>query len=406
MANISEAQAVASIPSKPVRYAGIDIVKIVAAFLVVCIHFFLYSGFYQEPVTDTGAMVPIFFRWLSYCCVPLFMIVTGYLMKNKTVSKKYYTGIIEIIVIYLIISVLCAMYDVHRFDKEFTVWSFIKGMFMFTNAQYSWYVEYYICLFAFIPFINSAFNSLKSQKHKALLVATAVIFTSVAESFFIGADPADQIQILPTYFGKCFPIAYYLMGAYIREFPPVRSLKNKLLAAAGLLACLLWSTAETYIHSIDNVDGNFVFRSLHYNNYGSWPVFAASVFIFLLLFDITVKNKFVSLILKLFSGATLSCYLISYVFDNHFYQQHSAKFPDVADRMSHFYEPIAKVFLCSMSFALILHAIYNICDSLVRLLIRKSRAPKQETLPENTDTENEAETEAEEEPVTVSAETE
>lgn len=410
MTNISEAQAVASIPPKPVRYAGIDIVKIVAAFLVVCIHFFLYSGFYQEPVSEAGQMVPIFFRWLSYCCVPLFMITTGYLMKNKTVSRKYYTGIIEIIVIYLIISVLCAMYDVHRFGKEFTVWSFIKGMFMFSNAQYSWYVEYYICLFAFIPFINSAYNSLKSQKHKALLVATAVIFTSVAESFFIGADAADQIQVLPTYFSRCYPIAYYLIGAYIREFPPKRTLRNKLLAAAGLLASLIWATVETYIHSIDNADGNYVFRSLHYNDYGKWPVFAASVFIFLLLFDITVKNRIVSLILKLLSGATLSCYLISYIFDNHFYQKHSAKFPEITDRMSHFYEPIAKVFLCSMSFALILHAIYNICDSLVRMLIRKSRASKQEALPESTDTENEtadeAETKATEEPVTVSQETE
>ena len=404
MKNIAEAQSAASIPPKPVRYAGIDIVKIVAAFLVVCIHFFLYSGFYQEPVSEAGDMVPIFFRWFSYCCVPLFMIVTGYLMKNKTVSKKYYTGIIKIIVIYLIISVVCAIYDVHRFGKVFTPWSFIKGMFMFTNAQYSWYVEYYICLFAFIPFINSAFNSLKCQKHKALLVATTIIFTVVGQSFFLGAESTDQIQVLPTYFERCYPIAYYLIGAYIREFPPARTVKNKLLALSGLLASLIWATVETYIHSIDNVDGNYVFRSLHYNDYGSWPMFAASTFIFLLLFDITVKNKYVALVLRLIGESTLGCYLISYVFDSHFYQKHSGKFPEIADRMSHFYEPIAKVFLCSMSFALILHGIYNVCDSLVRMIIRKRKASKAEALAEPD--ENEEITETEKEPVAVSQEAE
>ncbi|MDE6848774.1 MAG: hypothetical protein K2J44_05460 [Ruminococcus sp.] len=82
-------------PIKP-YYAGIDIVKILAVFMVVCIHTYLYDGMYYEPITDKKFLLPIALRWISYTCVPLFMISTGYLMKNKKFSGKYYLGLIKI----------------------------------------------------------------------------------------------------------------------------------------------------------------------------------------------------------------------------------------------------------------------------------------------------------------------
>ena len=97
--------AVAAAPVKP-YFAGIDIVKILAVFLVVSVHFFLYNGFYYEPLTNSSALGPIAFRWLAYICVPLFMIATGYLMKNKTLSKNYYLGALRVLILYLVISVI------------------------------------------------------------------------------------------------------------------------------------------------------------------------------------------------------------------------------------------------------------------------------------------------------------
>ena len=68
-------------PPKPVKphFLGIDILKIIAAFFVVGVHTFLYDGFYYTPIheSDTWMIVPIAMRWLYYCCVPIFMTVTG-----------------------------------------------------------------------------------------------------------------------------------------------------------------------------------------------------------------------------------------------------------------------------------------------------------------------------------------
>ena len=372
----AEAKAVLEEAAPKQRFIGIDIVKILAAFLVVGIHFFLYSGFYNEPIDESGEMVPIFFRWLCYNCVPMFMIVSGYLMKNKTISKKYYLGLIKIIAIYLIMSVICAVFDHEHYGKEFTPWTFVRGLFMFSNAPYSWYVEYHICILLLAPFINLAFNGLKNKKHQLTLVVTVLALTAFARSFFVGLERDTQIQVFPDYFSASFGIAYYLAGAYIRQNPPKRTALNKLLYLMGLLLVLGWNTVTTYYHSTLNADYNYIFTSWHYNDYGTWPVFLASLFIFLLLFDISSKNRVVIKIFQFISEATLGCYLISYVFDNSNYAEFVGTYPEMADRLTHAPLIVGKNFLASMGVALVVHHLYNLCDWAVRKIYRSRKDKK------------------------------
>ena len=84
--------------TKP-RFAGIDIVKILACFFVVSVHFFRNCGFYNTPITPDFGTLAIYGRWLTFTCVPLFMITTGFLMKNKKLSGKYYLGITRVLCI-------------------------------------------------------------------------------------------------------------------------------------------------------------------------------------------------------------------------------------------------------------------------------------------------------------------
>ena len=75
------------------RDSSLDIIRIVAAFTVLSVHFFLHNGFYSEIVSiDKGPQMFIMvqMRTLFGVCVPLFMILTGYLMSQKTLSKAYY----------------------------------------------------------------------------------------------------------------------------------------------------------------------------------------------------------------------------------------------------------------------------------------------------------------------------
>jgi len=361
-----------SAPAKP-RFIGIDIVKILACMLVVCVHFFLYSGFYSEPITKDFGQGAIFLRWAAYCCVPLFMITTGYLMKNKTLSKKYFMGIIRVLIIYIIASIICYCFDMQHWPAKYDVpfggyspWIFIRGLFMFTDAQYAWYVEYYICIFLIIPFINLAFNNLKNKNQKLAMVAITAIITVVSQSLFIGFNDATQIRLLPGYFTRCYPIAYYLIGAFIRDYPPKKTMLNKLYFFVMYIIGLAWVSTTTFQQSLLNEENEFRMFSRHYNDYGSWPVALCSTMLFLLFFDIQTKNKKLTAVMKFISEATFACYLVSYVFDTIFYAEFCQRtYFTVTERCAHAYEVIPKIFVCSMGVALVIQAFYNIGEWIV-----------------------------------------
>lgn len=351
-------------------YAGIDIVKILAVFMVVCVHTYLHDGMYYEPINGTKYILPVMCRWISYTCVPLFMISTGYLMKNKKLTGKYYFGLVKIIVIYVAVSIICMRFKYNEYGTDYSdSWSVVKGFFEFSHANYAWYVNYYISLFLFIPFLNLAFNGLETKGKRLILVVTVVVFTVFARSFFLGFDNTNQIRPLPNYVSANWYLAYYFTGAFIREYPPKRNLRNKMLVLSGLAVSTCFITWSTYKQSIANTEGKQIFTSYHFNEYGSYPVYLMTVFIFLLLFDITTKNKVIKFILRQVAGATFATYLISYIFDAKYYVAFNQKYPVIYDRWYHAMEIIGKNFLYSLLAGLLIHNIYNLCVLLFRKFI-------------------------------------
>ena len=107
-------------------------------------------------------------------CVPLFIILTGYLMSSKKWSGKYYLGIVKTLGIYVLASILCIIYKVHVLNTEITVKNAIFSILDFTGANYSWYIEMYIGLFLLIPFLNAMLRGLETRKAKLALVLTLI----------------------------------------------------------------------------------------------------------------------------------------------------------------------------------------------------------------------------------------
>ena len=146
-------------------------------------------------------------RTLFSVCVPLFMILTGYLMSHKELKKGYYKGIRKTVIIFVLATFACmifksvhenptakaAFYSADYFAMfgaiaESGKYNFINYLFSildFTGANYSWYIEMYIGLFLIAPFLNLAYNKLGSKKHKQILVVTMVCLTILPTLFSI-----------------------------------------------------------------------------------------------------------------------------------------------------------------------------------------------------------------------------
>ena len=368
-AGIAETVPVSEKKSVSKRSSGIDIIKIFAAVLVVMVHFFMNTAFYSTiPIDGIEYLPSISVFWIAYTCVPLFMITTGYLMKNKTLSGKYYLGIIKVIVFYLTVSTICLINKVKN-GVVVTPWEILRGYVRFGHCDYSWYVEQYIVIFMFIPFLNMAFNGLRSRRQHTALLVTAVFFFSVASSFYLGFDPNDQIKPFPEFPIKAYPIAYYYIGCYIRQYPPKKKNFGIWLTAASL--ALL--TLSLYFQSKANE--NHFFRSYHFFEYNSYPVVGLASGIFLLLFDIKFNNRFLVKILSIIAQTSLLTYLISILFDSRYYGEFNNKYPypDFLLRFRHMYEIVPKVYFMSLLWSLVILDVYTIISLIIKHFLKKRR---------------------------------
>ncbi len=321
------------------RIIGLDLVRCIAIFFVVSVHFFLNSDYYFVDMIGTKMIVATAFRWLFYSSVPLFLLLTGYLQNKKQLTKSFYRGIIPILSSYLIISVISILFRIFYLHEEKTIWLWLISILDFTGDEYAWYVEMFIGIFLLIPFLNLMYHGLKTQKQKLALVATFVGITSIASFTSVTFGTYNEYKLLPEYWQYLFPFTYYFIGAYISEFGV--KLKKPSLAVL-LIIVLAYQTWVEYYKSAGKP-----FLSDKYNSYNALPTVIISVLIFLLLYNVDIKIKPVRFIIADISKASFDIYLASYIFDKIAYPILREKIPVITDRLGYYFVIVPIVFICA-----------------------------------------------------------
>lgn len=388
-----------------VRNPSLDLVRVIAGITVLGVHFFLYTGFYSETIDSPKMFLPVFVRTFMMVCVPLFMMLSGYLMNKKTLTRRYYRGIVKTLVMYFFSGVAGILFLVFYLKTPLTFGDITFKFLEFSAANYAWYVEMYIGLFMIIPFINMGYHHIGSQKKKLVLVLTLCIMTalpSVLNTFDLvttgwWANPTisdKTYQIVPDYWTMLYPITYYIVGAYLSEFPPKMS---KLKAFVLLIISLTLFTVYNMYRSWG--------RGIHLGAWATWQGFeqlidAALVLIILSKVNLDGAPNWVKALLKKLSDLTLGIYLISYIFDRSIYYDYFGKW--VTDFKSRFvWYPVvvlcmyilsaAAAFVLSIFTNLTVKLIFFISDSVGRAIKNRGNSDDSEQLPEfkvSADTEN------------------
>lgn len=217
------------------RNLTLDLIRYVAVATVIGVHFFLNSEFYSLPSGGPGMAVGAFLRTQLMVCVPLFLLLTGYLNCKKVWSLSYYKGILSFAIPYILASLFCCVFRAIWLEGAWSPIAWFQGIMGFYSAPYSWYIELYIGIFLLIPFLNALWKALPSQMAKGALVLS-LLFLSVAPTL----NPISQHfgwQLFPSRFDQFYPFAYYFTGCYLREYPP--ALKKRWYLLVDLLAVLI-----------------------------------------------------------------------------------------------------------------------------------------------------------------------
>lgn len=355
------------------RNPAMDILRIVAVLCVISIHFFYHTGYYSTTADNVPMYFATVLRTLFSVCVPLFMILSGFLLCNKTLKKGYYSGIRKTIIVYILVAIACIIYKSIVESYTLTPLTFFTGILDFTGANYSWYIEMYIGLFLLVPFLNIIYKNLDSRKQKNILLITLIAITilpSIFNAFRFDslewwANPASNTEtqkLIPSWWVGIYPITYYFTGCYIREYGT--KIKNIYLIIALVVAVFGFGTFNFYrCYGMPFSTSNYVYW------YGIEP-YVMSVLIFLIisklkLENINVKAKFV---LWKVSDLVLGTYLLSFIFDAIYYYEFLNK--NTTDFYARFpFMPL--MILCVFVSALISSGIINLIAAGIEFCYKK-----------------------------------
>lgn len=350
------------------RQIGLDIIRTSAIFFVLSVHYFLYSNFYTTlEVKGIYSFILIFFRWLFYCCVPLFLLLTGYLNINKKYSCNYFKKLFFIFFDFTITLIIIYLVSNFALEKNYIFIDFINDLLSFKSH---WYLGMYIGLYLLIPFLNKLSNSLSKEEHKHLIIT--LLFISGLSSVLSGFKISNfEINIFSKYWNFAYPILYYYIGLYIKKF---KVTTNKWKLFSILILSLIIETLICYLYYYNS---NFDWKL--FDGYGSLITVIASVSIFLLLYCINIKSTFISKVFTLFSKVSLIMYFLTKLYDPLFYAQLNTRytFYQTTNRMLKYMPFITGInIFTSFISSCILYYIYNLIHKFLEKIIMEGNCEK------------------------------
>lgn len=358
------------------RDTSLDLIRVFANFSVISVHFFLNNGFYSEIVMGKRMYLMVLLRTFFMICVPLFIVLTGYLMSSKKLTRKYYSGIIKTLFIYVLASVACIFYKNYSLPETYDLKKAILGILDFSAANYSWYIEMYIGLFLLIPFINLIYQGLNNKIQKQILILTLLLLTALpsvvnifhfteAEKWGIYISANMYQKIIPAWWTGVYPLCYYFIGCYMKEY----GLKfGKVKSTVLLLGTVFFAGSMNYCISYGTVF-----------QWGGWQSWGSlfNVISTVLVFNIFRKMKWINnlpniikIFIKWLSDLTLGAYLVSYVFDSLFYQVLLERVPDMIHRLEYYFIIVPAVFICSMLLSAGINVVYKLIGDAGKFMIK------------------------------------
>ena len=359
-------------PNKSGRLPGLDLVRSTAALFVVSVHFFFNCGYYSTPLNSKTTFIMTAARWLFLCCVPLYMMLTGYFKCNKDLNKAHYLSLIPVFSAYIVISTIKVFVGNYYYGKVYGIKEALAAM---GNYTIGWYVGFYFSLMAVAPFLNRLWHSLKSRKEQHILLISLTMITTLYPVFSLPAASANTVVscissvielAAPNYWQMMYPLLYYFLGCYFRENKPHL---NKPALTAVIIAVPFINAAVSYKYA---AGGNFNWNILGAVDcgYNCITVAVCSAAIFLLLYDVNIKNGIINRILAAISSVSLEIYLFSGTMDIIIFDYVKRRYFEMKDYAWLFFILVPLNFILS----LIYKSLYNLISNAVIKTGKKEKA--------------------------------
>lgn len=203
------------------RNPGIDALRAVAMFFVICQHILGQGGILEHTAASTGKYYFLnFLEILCYCAVDAYGITTGYLLCDKPFRLSR-LGKLWLTTVFWSVAVSCGFFLLVPRSRTF---SEAVSMFLpILRGRYWFFTAYFVTMLV-SPVLNLVIRNLSRGQYHMLLAAMLLVF-GIVPICSLGYD------VMRLSGGNHFAwmMGLYLIGGYIRRFCPQGGHKSRYL---------------------------------------------------------------------------------------------------------------------------------------------------------------------------------
>lgn len=348
-----------------VRETNPDLIRCIALFFVLGIHFYTHCNIYNAGYTGVAAFLSEMMRTLVTSALALFLMLSGYFQRGKKLSARYYLGILRLLEMYIICAVLELIYRRLYFGESISAREAAGMIINFTASEYSWYILLYGGLFLLIPFLNLAYSSLTCRGHKRILILSF---------FLLSALPFSALNVFinlcPYWWQRLWPISFYFIGAYFGEYrPKIGAKKCALWFFGALTACsafnfLVYSPASpVYGHAV---------KAFLYSHEGLQnAVITPLLFLWLLNIDMTRAGESFKHVLATVSKYAYGAFLFSSMTDSFVYSKLAQLVPVIGQRYWFFPIALPLSYVAAVLLSALADKLVNVLDRGLRPILSR-----------------------------------
>lgn len=359
------------------RSPAMDVIRCTALACVAGVHFFSRIGYYYVPLTGPRMYLMTLLRTAFMVCVPLFLLLSGYLCRRHRPCAGYYGKLGRILGIYALAVLVGIGFRCIYKGEEISVTDGLRRLLDYSGSDYGWYMEMYLGLFLLIPYLNVLYDGLQTERARRGLILTLLVMTALPPVLNVydvttpgwwsapGQVTGTYFQILPDWWVNLYPLTYYFLGAYLRDHP----LK---LRRWAILALLLLTTAADAAYVIWRCkDGLFQWGQWQSNQSLFLLIRSVLLFAWLQSADYSRMSGWLRRVLAKISAWSFGAYLVSWIFDTLVYARLNAHVADVHLRLEWFIVAVPAVLLGSILTSACLEGIYNLLSGIILRFGRK-----------------------------------
>ena len=275
---------------------GIDLLKMIAMFMVVVGHMLVHGGLLNAVVPYSSQYWAVWFmEVVVYCAVDCFALSTGYLMSNSSTKLSRLLELWFQVVFY---SLLIAIFMAWKFADVRDSITIINILFPITYKEY-WYLTAYFGMYFLIPIFNAALNGLEQKRMGQVLLYIGLFF--IIAPTITNQDPYNANQG----YSMIWLCVLYLIGGYIAKYPVFENTKRKTLFMGFII-----STLTTFFCILSSALCRIPSDGYILVSYTSPTVVLAAIFLFLFCKGMQFHG-YVRHLCSLYGGGVIGILIIS-----------------------------------------------------------------------------------------------